>query len=38
VCLDRVNRGQKGVISNASEEEGRQEDGQEEVLEEEVAL
>jgi hypothetical protein len=31
-------RGQKGVITNASEEEGRQEVGQEEVLEEEVAL
>jgi hypothetical protein len=38
VCLDRVIRGQKGVISNASEEEGRQEDGEEVRQEEEVAF
>jgi hypothetical protein len=29
MCLDSHNRGQEEVISNASKEEGRQEDGEE---------
>jgi hypothetical protein len=38
MCLDSLIRGQKGVISNASEEEGRQEDGEEVRQEEEVVF